>query len=276
MERYSVVTGAAAGLGRVYAESLAKRQHNIIAIDLPGTGLPELTQELAQRHGVKVNYYETDLTIADNVTQLSTDINRQYQVSVLVNNAGVGGTKRFDEADPTYLLNMIQLNIMATTLLTRGLISNLKQQPQAYVLNVASMAAFTPIAYKTVYPASKAYIYRLTQGLREEFKSRQIHFCVTTPGPMVTNPEVSARIKKQGFIATMTMNQPERIAEGSLTSLFKGRSTYIPNPVGYLFLKIIPNRWRVPLISWGAKREFKDMPSRPVVKRSMPLRSAAR
>ena len=73
-------------------------------------------------------------------------------------------------ADVNYINTIIQLNVMATTVMTRQLFSNLKMQEKAYVLNVSSMAAFSPIAFKTVYPASKAFVHSFTRGLYEEYK----------------------------------------------------------------------------------------------------------
>ena len=78
---------------------------------------------------------------------------------MLINNAGIGGSKKFSDASGSYIEKIIQLNVLATSLLTHQLLPNLQKSSKAYVLNVSSLAAFSPIGYKTVYPASKAFIH---------------------------------------------------------------------------------------------------------------------
>src|SRR5699024_12447816 len=65
---------------------------------------------------------------------------------------------------------MIQLNVTAPTLLTHQLLQNLQKQEAAYILNISSLAAFSPIGYKTVYPASKVFIHSFSRGLNQELK----------------------------------------------------------------------------------------------------------
>lgn len=88
---------------------------------------------------------------------------------------------------------------MATSLLTHQLLPNLQKSSKAYVLNVSSLAAFSPIGYKTVYPASKAFIHSFSRGLYQELKDTNVFVSVVNPGPMKTNAEVSRRIEEQGF-----------------------------------------------------------------------------
>lgn len=156
---YAVVTGASQGLGKSFAQELAKKGFNLILMSLPNQNLSELTLTLQQNYGIKVVCKETDLSIKENVILVTEWINKNYDISILINNAGVGGTKKFEEASHFYIEKIIQINVMATSLLTHQLLPNLQKREKAYVLNVSSLAAFSPIGYKTVYPASKAFIH---------------------------------------------------------------------------------------------------------------------
>ncbi len=127
-ESYAVVTGASQGLGKSFAEELAKRNHHLILVSLPGQGLPELSLELENRYGVQVHYYETDLSIKENVLALTAWINREFSINMLINNAGIGGTKRFEDASCSYIEKIIQLNVLATSLLTHQLLPNLQKK----------------------------------------------------------------------------------------------------------------------------------------------------
>lgn len=88
--------------------------------------------------------------------ELCWEIDARYSLFILINNAGTGGTKRFATCTPNYLDCMLRLNMRVPVLLTRYLLANLRRVPEAFILNVASMAAFSPIGFKTIYPASKS------------------------------------------------------------------------------------------------------------------------
>ena len=92
------------------------------------------------------------------------------RIDILINNAGLGGTKKFTEASSDYINTILQVNVAATSLITHQLLPNLLKQPKAYILNVSSMAAFSPIGFKTVYPATKTFIHSFSRGLHEELK----------------------------------------------------------------------------------------------------------
>jgi len=261
MKDYAIITGAAGGLGTSFSKELAKRGFNTILIDQPKRGLELLNQNIEDQYQVKSEYYETDLTNIDNIVEVTEDINNKYQVSILINNAGVGGTKRFEDADIDYLNTMIQLNVMSTTIMTRQLLDNLIKQEKSYILNVSSLAAFSPMAYKTIYPASKAFIHSFTRGLNEELKNSNVFVSVVNPGPIKTNPEISARIDKQGFIGKIGMLSPDKVAEICIRQLFKRDSLImlnLANGFKWLMMKILPICIRLPLLARGVKRELKS------------------
>lgn len=255
---FAVITGASSGLGKALAYELASLKNNLLLIALPGEGLSTLAQEL-MNYGIEVYCYETDLTQRANVEAVALWINQNYEVSILINNAGIGGTKKFDEADLDYIYNIIQLNVTSTSLMTKLLLSNLMRQEKAYILNVSSMAAFTPMGYKTVYPASKAFVHHFTRGLYEELKSTNVFVSVVNPGPMKTNQDVSERIQRQGIFARIGLLSPEEVAKRSIKQLFK-RDTMIMlglgNGFNWLMMKIVPIWIRLPLVTRAVKREI--------------------
>jgi short-subunit dehydrogenase len=99
---------------------------------------------------VKTSCYETDLSIKENVLDLTEWINSKFSIHMLINNAGIGGSKKFSDASGSYIEKIIQLNVLATSLLTHQLLPNLQKSSKAYILNVSSLAAFSPIGYKTI------------------------------------------------------------------------------------------------------------------------------
>ncbi|SFB83761.1 hypothetical protein SAMN05421747_101431 [Parapedobacter composti] len=256
---YALITGASQGLGKAFVLELAKRNIHTILVSLPGEGL-EFVAAQVKALGLEAHCYETDLTQKENIVALAAWVNERFPLSILINNAGCGGTQSFQDVSVDYLDRIIQLNVKATSLLIHQLLPNLLERSQAYVLNVGSVAAYSPIGYKTVYPASKAFIHSFTRGLYQEFAGTNVFFSVVNPGPMMTNMDSSARLQQQGFLAKMGLLTPEQVAAIAVRQLFK-RDTLIMlnwvNRLTWVLLKFLPVYIRLPLLTKAMKKELK-------------------
>lgn len=252
--RYAVVTGASRGLGKELAIALAQQGISSIMIGTSNT-IETACEEINQKYHTQSIPFIANLCQKEEVMALAEKINSQYEVFILVNNAGMGGSKAFTEADCDYLDRIIQLNIRATALLTHELLPNLMKQERAYILNIGSMAAFTATGYKTVYPASKAFLKHWTYGMREEFKGTAVSFSYASPGAMATNPEVTARIEKQGFLGRFTLKSTGQIAQKCIRQTLRGKRHIIINPLSYCFSAIIPGCIKNPIMTKIVKRE---------------------
>jgi short-subunit dehydrogenase len=253
---YAVVTGASQGLGRAFAYELAKNNIPLILMSLPGQELAELSSEISERYGVKVFFYETDLSVKKNVLDFAAWVNTNFSVFMLINNAGTGGTQKFDEATAEYISKIIEVNVMATSLLAHQLLPNLKKKEKAYILNVSSMAAFCPIGYKTVYPASKAFVHSFSRGLYEELKHTSVFVSVVNPGAMKTSPEITRRIEKQGFLGKLTLLNPDAVARYCIRQLLKRDTVIMVNRMSWLMLVMLPIWIKLPLLTRSIKREL--------------------
>jgi len=118
------------------------------------------------------------------------------------------------------------------------------------------MAAFSPIGFKTVYPASKAFIYSFSRGLNQELKDTNVFVSVVNPGAMKTNDEIRLRIKKQGFLGKLTLTDPAKVAKYCIRQLFKKESVIIINPISWFILSILPVWIKLPLMTKAIKREI--------------------
>ncbi len=219
---YALITGASMGLGRAFATEIASRGYNIILVSLPNEGLESVAEECRTKSGVECVCYELDLTDKDQLAKFVNDINDNYNVGMLINNAGYGGSRRFDTATFEYIYNMIQLNIAATTSLSHLILPNLLRQPKGYILNISSIASLIPSGYKTVYPASKAFIRHFSLGLRSELKGSGVNVCVATLGPMPTRQDIIDRIESQGFAGKCLTILPKDVAKQSIDALLRG------------------------------------------------------
>lgn len=251
---YAVVTGASRGLGKELVASLAQRGISSIMVGTSST-VETACAEINQQYQTHSVAFIANLCQKEEVLALAEKINQGYEVFMLVNNAGMGGSKAFTEADCDYLDRIIQLNVRATSLLMHELMPNLLRQPRSYVLNIGSMAAYTATGYKTVYPASKAFLRHFSLGLREELKGTAVSVSIASPGAMATNPEVTARIEKQGFLGKFTLKTTRDIAEKCIRQTFRGKKHIIINPLSYLFSAIIPGCIMNPIMTRIVRRE---------------------
>lgn len=255
-EKFAVVTGASKGLGKAFAEELAKKGNNLLLISLPKEGLPDLCKQIETKFQVKVKFYETDLSKKENLVMVCDWINENFKINMLINNAGIGGTRKFDEVPTSYIEDIIGINVLATSILTHRLLPNLKLSKQAYILNVSSLAGYSPIGYKTVYPASKAFVYSFSRGLYQELKGSNICVSVISPGPMKTNGNTTKRIEKQGFFARVTLLNPEKVARYCIKNLEKKKPVIMMNRFSWLVLKIVPTRISLSIITGRFKKEL--------------------
>ena len=255
MKYYAVVTGASKGLGREIALELARRGFSTLLVSST-EAVHSVREEITKQYSADCQSFIVDLSNENAVREWAENISANYAVFVLINNVGTGGSCEFATANIDYLLRILHLNVLCTTILTKALLSNLQQHTPAHILNIGSMAGFTPTAYKTVYPASKAYIHAFSKSLREELKSTGVSVTLAAPGAMATSPEVSTRIAKQGFFGRATLKSTSELARKYVDGMLRGKRQIIVNPLGYLLSLLIPERWRIPLLSRIVKREL--------------------
>jgi len=112
---------------------------------------------------------------------------RGLTVDVLVNNAGLGAVGRFDQADPLRIGEMLQVNVVALTGLTRLLLPGMVARRHGKVMLVASTAAFQPGPRMAVYFATKAYVLSFGEAIAYELRGTGVTVTVLCPGPTATN-----------------------------------------------------------------------------------------
>ena len=258
-EKYTLITGASTGLGKELAIESARRGRNLILVALPGRNLPKLCEELVRSFGIRAESRECDLTDERRLNELINELLSNFSIDRLINNAGIGGSKRFEESSPDYLDRIIQLNIRATIMLCRMLLPELKAYKKALILNVSSVAAFGSLPYKTIYPASKSFIYSFSRSMSRELREIGIHVAVLTPGPIMTNPDVAMRIISQGMLARIGLLTAGQIARIALDAVEKEKEVIVPGIMSRLnrfLLHWIPESWRLTLMSKVFQKEL--------------------
>jgi len=255
---YALITGASKGFGKLLAFELSRRKINVILVALPGEQINMVAEE-CRKYGVKAETYEADLTNREAMIKMTSWANDNFNINILINNAGKGGTESFHESDLVHVEKLIQINLMAVTIITHELLPNLLRQKNSYILNVSSMAAISPIGMKTVYSATKRYLQHFSLALHHELMGTTVSVSVVLPGPMKTNSEITSRIEKMGILGKIGLVCPKRAARVSIRRMFRKKPFILvgrQNYVNRVLLSLIPPRLRMKLMTRAAQREL--------------------
>jgi short-subunit dehydrogenase len=182
-----VITGASGGIGAVYADRFAKRGYDLLLIARDAKRLSEVSDRLSKQHGVQVETIAADLTDKADLRALETRLQTDKNVSILVNNAGFGGTKSLVDSGVDELENMIFLNVTALTRLTSAVLPNLIAKKAGAVINISSVVAVNPDALNGTYSGTKAYVLNFTQSLFKTLKDTGVQVQAVLPGATRTD-----------------------------------------------------------------------------------------
>jgi len=147
---------------------------------------------------------------------------------MLINNAGVGYNSRFEDSTLRENESCILLNNLALVKLTRLAMPELKRHGQAFVLNVASLAAFFPMPFMPVYAPSKSFILNFSLALREEMRDSTISVSVLCPNGIRTNPACRKKIAGHGLAARLTCMDAEQVAFCAIRHMLEGKGVIVP------------------------------------------------
>lgn len=225
---YTLITGSSKGIGRAIAYEMASRGHNLILHSLPGEDLSQLSITLSSRYNIIVRIFEIDLTETDGPMRLFREVEKEsLNLNILVNNAGIGIEGPLESYSKEDIDNIIFLNIRALTLLTTLFIPALKKT-DSYILNISSLGGFIATPYKSVYLASKSYIFFFTRALEAELKGTRVKTCIFAPGGVRTNKAVMKRISQAGWMSKVSSISPEEVARIGIKAMFQGKRVVVP------------------------------------------------
>ena len=236
---FTLVTGASKGFGKAMSLELAGRGMNLVLIALPNSGLKELSRFIENNYDVKVYYLEEDLSIIDTYNEIFDFIeNNNINIKYLINNAGILSRGFFEDLENQFVIDQIEVNVLAPTVLIKLLLPNLKQNAPAGILNISSMASFFALPKKQVYGGTKAYLLSFSKSLRKELKKD--HISVTT---MNTTTKLCYQNRILGFMARESTLTPEVAAKIAIDGMLRGKKVIVPGFINRCFValdKVLP------------------------------------
>ncbi|MBV8858718.1 MAG: SDR family oxidoreductase [Acidobacteria bacterium] len=224
----ALVTGASGGIGEELARLFAADGHDLVLVARSRDKLARLSEELAGKHGVEAHALAADLARPEAPREIFEELSAGgVNVDALVNNAGVGSYGLFAETDLQSELDLLQLNVVALTHLSKLFLPGMIARRRGYLLNVASTAAFQPGPLMAVYYASKAYVLSLSEALANECGGTGVVVSALCPGPTETGFVAAAGMGDSKLFDRAVMDARTVAVEG-YRGLLAGKTVVIP------------------------------------------------
>jgi len=271
----ALVTGAASGIGRSIALSLAREGAELYLLDIDEVGLAAVVAE-ANQLGVRAVGLRCDLCRPEEITRVLAEIlDRSQYLDILVNNAGIayyGPTHSMTAAQWNRLLG---INLLAPIQITRELLPTLLGRPDAHILNVCSISGLVAGGRFAAYHTSKFGLIGFTEAIRAEYGRRGLGVSALCPGPVLTNLYKSCESAK----SDKAVPEPPRwlccsveaVSKAAIKCIYRNRRMKLVGPLAHL---LAWGKWLAPgfldLLNHASRKR-----RRPVIEESNESRRAA-
>lgn len=227
----ALVTGASRGIGRALAREFAAHGHDLVLVARNEPELNAVAEEIRATHGVTTKVMVADLAQPDTPDQVFSRLESEGPpIDILVNNAGFGIYGKFLDADWREDRDLLQVNIVALTHLTKRFAKPMVARGRGRILNVASTGAFQPGPLMTTYYASKAYVLSFSEALNNELEGTGVTATALCPGVTASNFQERARMHDARIVQgkLMTMMDAETVARVGYRGSMRGKPIVIP------------------------------------------------
>ncbi len=253
----ALVTGASHGIGFELCRLLARDEFGIIMVARNRESMEQAAATMRQNFGVQVTVIVQDLAAPQAAQTLFDNVqSRGLSVDVLVNNAGFGLFGRFAETDPVREMEMVQVNIVALTELSKLFLPGMVGRKWGRILNVASTAAFQAGPLMAVYYATKAYVLSFSEAIGFELKKTGVTVTALCPGPTKSGFQSEAKMSKSRLFRGHVMDA-ETVAEAGFRGMMRGKAIVVPggrNKFLVFLVRLVP-RSIARRAAWLVQRE---------------------
>lgn len=241
--RNALVTGASVGIGRALAIEMASHGHDLLLVARDVQRLDQLSGELQDKYGVSARVFVRDLSQPTAVPEIVWQLQQEsIQIDLLVNNAGFDLFGNFWEIDLELELQLIQVNLVSLTLLTRLLLPGMVQRGYGRILNLGSTGSFLASPLNAVYSATKAYVLSFSEAVGEELRGSGVTVTALCPG--ATRTEFHRRANATNIpLLRFGVLEAEQVAEIGYRAMIAGKRVVVPglsNRLQVFFSRVMP------------------------------------
>lgn len=236
----ALVTGASGGIGYELAKRFAQEGYSLVLVARGESKLAQIKADLEKRYAINARIIVKDLSAPGAPQEIFDELtNASVQVDVLVNNAGFTVFGLFLETSLEDELQLLQVNIVALTHLTKLFLPGMVKRGWGKVLNLASTAAFQPGPLMAVYYASKAYVLFFSEAIATELKSTGVTVTALCPGPTETGFQKRGNMEDSRLVAGRKIMSAATVARAGYRALMRGQAVVIPGARNLLFAQAI-------------------------------------
>lgn len=224
----ALITGASGGIGYELALEHVRRGGDVILVARREDKLREYQAAWESTYGVKVHVIGMDLAQPGSARQLYNAVSAKgLTVDILINNAGFGQYGLFEESDLDRAMQMLELNIVTLTALTRLFVVDMVRRRSGRIMNVASTASFQPVPLMTLYAATKAFVLSFSEALNNEVSDRGVSVTALCPGPTTTGFQDVAAMHEARMVDKRLMATSADVARFGYSAMMRGKAVAV-------------------------------------------------
>lgn len=222
----ALVTGPTAGIGRAFADQLARRGHDLVLVARDAGRLEEVAAELRASYGVAVEVLPADLADRDGMARVEARLaDADRPVELLVNNAGFGLKGRFLTNDADAETAMLEVLVTAVLRLSHAALRGMSERGRGGVINVSSVAGLLP---RGTYGAAKAWVNSFGAWAAQEYAGRGVRVMTLLPGFVKTEFHERMGVSRGSAPDFMWLDADDLVAQ-ALADYDKGRTRSVPS-----------------------------------------------
>lgn len=251
MTNAALVTGSTSGIGKAFAEKLAKERNNLVLVSRNETKLKKQADALSCKYGIAILIIPCDLSTSNAAELIYSKVSDEgIIIDILINNAGFNECGPFIETDGLKEITMIHLHVQHITEMMKLFVRDMVSAGNGRILNVGSTGSYMACPNDSVYAATKAYILSLSKGIHAELKDTGVTVTTLCPGSTRTEFSDKAGISDTLLFKLFVM-EPTRVAEIGYKTMMKGKQSVIAGLYNKLLVflsKIFPSAILNPII----------------------------
>lgn len=224
----AVVTGASGGLGKVYADRLAKRGYDLVLVARRAELLDSVAADLRAKHGVAVRTLVADLGAPAGVGKVVELLAGDAGITLLVNNAGTATLAPFASISTTQLHAMNEINVDAVVQLSRAVLPGFLARNKGILINIGSVLGFFSLPVSTTYSGTKSYVMTFTRGLQQEVKDTGVVVQLVAPTATATDIWDNAGVPLSALDQSHVMTVDDCV-DAALAGLDMGEAVTLPS-----------------------------------------------
>lgn len=236
----ALITGAASGIGYELACMFAAKNYDLVLVDRNEFKLLEVAIDFKDKFNTLVKTIVKDLSFPYAAEEIFAELQKEHiPVQVLVNNAGFGSYGFFNETNLIAELELLQVNLVCLTHLTKLFLKDMVKQGKGKILNVSSAAAFQPGPLMAVYFASKAYVLSFSEAIANELENTGVTVTVLCPGSTVSAFHERTGMADSNLLKGKNMMDAKTVAQMGYDGLMRGKTIVIPGLVNKILAKLV-------------------------------------